>query len=381
MKRAVVAVYVDPDFFPPTINAILNLAGQMDEVVVISRNNSVDDYPYPPNVRLRKIGKQVSVRDMEKQPLLTKISSFLQFSFSLYREAKNKATDLVLLYDPFALFAFFVLRRFWHKKKVWYHNHDLPDLGKLRKYSLGYWAAKYELKAMKHIDFFSLPSRERLAFYPMLKPEIPVFIIPNYPSLQVYKREHKTHFENDRVRIIYQGFIGPGHGLEVITKLLGEKINGYELQLVLKGSVSDDYRSSIDQLAKEYNVTGQVNWIGIGGYRDLPSLTRGCDIGIGINANSDAVSLTQGTSSNKIYEYAASGLPVLVNNNEQFNKYLGSYGWVYFTDGSEIVTRKMLEAIIKNIPSDCKSGRKEFENSLNFEMHFKPALEKVFKGH
>jgi len=374
LKRAVVAIYIDPDFFPPTINAILNLAGQMDEVMVISRNNSVEDYPYPPNVRLRKIGKHVSVRDMEKQPWLTKFSCFLQFSFSLYREAKNKATGLVLLYDPFALFAFYLVKRLRSSKKVWYHNHDLPDLKKLRKYSLGYWAAKYELKAMKYIHFFSLPSRERLPFYPMLKAEIPVFIIPNYPSLQVYKREHKTHFENNRVRIIYQGFIGPGHGLEVITKLLGEKINGYELQLVLKGSVSDAYRSSIDRLAKEYGVTGQVNWIGIGGYKDLPALTRSCDIGIGINRNQDAVSLTQGTSSNKIYEYAASGLPVLVNDSEQFNKYLGSYDWAWFTDGSEIVTRKMLEAIIIDIPSSGKLAREEFENSLNFESYFLPAL-------
>lgn len=377
MKRAVVAIYVDPDFFPPTINAILNLAEQTDEVVVISRSNSVEDYPYPPNVRLKKIGKHVSVRDMEIQPLWNKLSCFIAFSLSLFGEAKNKSTQLVLLYDPFALFAFSLARYFRLKKKVWYHNHDLPDLRSIRKNSLGYWAAKYELKGMKHIDFFSLPSRERLSFYPMLKPEITVFIIPNYPSLQVYKREHKTHFENDRVRIIYQGFIGPGHGLEVITKLLGEKINGYELQLILKGSVSADYKSSIDRLAEEYKVSGQVNWYCIGAYHELPCLTHSCDIGIGINTNSDPVSLTQGTSSNKIYEYAASGLPVLVNNNEQFDKYLGSYDWAYFTDGSEIVTRKMLEEIIKEILSASKSARDDFETSLNFESYFMPALNMV----
>ena len=378
MKRAVVAIYIDPDFFPPTINAILNIAEEMDEVVVISRDNCVEDYPYPPNVHLKKIGTKVSVRDMEKQALFTKISRFLQFSYSLYHESKNKGTDLVLLYDPFALFAFYVVKRLRSFKKIWYHNHDLPDLKALRKYSLGYWAAKYELKAMKSIHFFSLPSLERLSFYPMLKPEIAVFLLPNYPSLKIYKTGHKTHLENERIRIIYQGFIGPGHGLEVIIKLLGERINGYELQLVLKGSVSDDYRSFINQLAEVYNVSGQVNWIGIGGYRDLPALTCSCDIGIGINRNEDSVSLTQGTSSNKIYEYAACGLPVLLNKNEQFEKYLGSYDWAFFTDGSDIVTRKMLEAIIKDISSSGKSAREEFENSLNFEMHFKPALQKVF---
>jgi len=372
---------VDPDFFPPTINAILNLAEQMDQVVVISRNNSVEDYPYPLNVRLKKIGKRISVRDMEKQPLWKKLWCFLGFSFSLLREARKSTTSLLLLYDPFALFAFFLSKPLNVGKKIWYHNHDLVDVKSMRKYSLGYWAAKMEWRAMKHINFFSLPSRERLAFYPRLKAGIPVFVIPNYPSLKVYKATpQKSLPKNGKVRVIYQGFIGPGHGLEIIAKLFADKIGGYQWYLVLKGSVTADFKNSIDEIAKENNVSGQVQWEGVGPYYDLPGLTQSCDIGIGINTNSDTVSLTQGTSSNKIYEYAASGLPVLVNRNEQFTQYLGNYDWVYFTDGTESSIKEVLEMIIKTSGGVGLSARDDFEKTLNFEECFLPALNKIINS-
>ena len=369
---------MDPDFFPPTINAILNLAERMDEVVVISRNNSVADYPYPSNVQLKKIGKRVPVREMEKQPLWKKLYYFFDFSFSLLRECKNKRTDLVLLYDPLALFALFLLKPFGTPKKLWYHNHDLVDVKNQRKYSLGYWAAKFERKGMNHIHYFSLPSRERLSFYPHLKAEIPVFIIPNYPSLKVYKvRPPKSAIENGKVRIIYQGFIGPGHGFEMITKLLTERINGYQLELVLKGSVSADYKSALDQLAKEYNVSAQVKWVGISAYSDIPMLTRSCDIGIGINVNEDNVSLTQGTSSNKIYEYAASGLPVVVNDSDHFRKYLGNYSWTYFTENNLKSLKEVILSILNDLPAPGECAHEAFKEFLNFESCFIPVLELV----
>ncbi len=90
MKRAVVAIYIDPDFYPPTINAILNLAEKFEEVVVVSRNNTSTDFPYPPNVKLKKIGKCISVRDLEKSPLWSKAFNFLLFNFSFLKYAKRK---------------------------------------------------------------------------------------------------------------------------------------------------------------------------------------------------------------------------------------------------------------------------------------------------
>jgi hypothetical protein len=160
VKRAVIAIYIDPDYFPPTINAILNLADQMDEVIVISRNNSIRDYPYPQNVYLKKIGRKISVRDSEKQPFWLKLYYFLKFTISLHKHAKKKTTDLVLVYDPFALLAFFMVKHIRNKKKIWYHNHDMPDKTMQRKHSIGFFASKYERKAMNTSNIFHYPQKK-----------------------------------------------------------------------------------------------------------------------------------------------------------------------------------------------------------------------------
>jgi len=380
VKRAVVAIYIDPDFYPPTINAILNLADQMDEVIVISRNNSTGDYPYPPNVKLKKLGKQIAVRDLEKLPVWKKLLYFLQFTLSLYRFGRKKNTDLLLLYDPLALFAFFLVKNIRRGKKVWYHNHDMPDKSRLSRFSTGVLAARYEAQAMSYIDFFSLPSKDRLVFYPDTDPSIPVFIIPNYPSLKVYRRLLQIPEQNKKIRLIYQGFIGKGHGLETFIEILTERINGYELNLVLKGSVTESYKEHLKKVAKSHKVSDKVSWIEIGPYSELPLLTGSCDIGIGINTNTDPVSQTQATASNKIYEYAASGLPVILNNSEQFTKYLGKYTWVFFTDGTTTSICSTISVISEQLKELKLTARQDFEELVNFENNFCPALKVVINS-
>lgn len=378
-ERAVVAIYVDPDFYPPTISAIMNLAERFEEIIVISRNNTKDDYPYPENVRLVKIGKFCTVRQMENQPVWIKAFSFLKFVFYLRRNINNKKTALVLLYDPIALYGFNLIKNIVKRKdkKAWYHNHDMPLQNLDLQFSVGGLAAKYEHSTMDFIDFFSLPSTERKQCYPNFKTDIPVFIIPNYPSLKLYSRPPEKEYKKDTVKIIFQGFIGKGHSLENFIELLKEKINGFNLQLILKGSVKDEYKEHLNALAEKYEVTEKLKWVPIGPYRELAGLTASCDIGIGINNNADTISKMLSTASNKIYEYAACGLPVLLSDSEQYRKHLDKYDWSFFTDGSVDSLRKNIELIVNNLPSLSKSARLSFEEGLNFETVFKPVLKEV----
>jgi hypothetical protein len=378
-KRAVVGIYIDPDFYPPTINAILNLAEQFQEVIVISRNNTPGDYAYPSNVHLKKIGKSCSVREMEKQPVWIKVGSFLNFLFCLLHYTRSSKTSLVVLYDSIALYGFYLVKNLskYTHKKIWYHNHDMPDKVLRNQFSVGGLAAKYEATGMKFIDFFSLPSKDRLDSYPEIKSGITVFIIPNYPSLKVYNSQPATKKEDGVIRIIFQGFIGLGLCLEKFIELLPEKINGKTLQLILKGSVKEEYKTFLNGFAEKLSVTGKLSWIPIGPYFELIEVTSSCDIGIGINMNTDTISKTLGTASNKIYEYAASGLPVILFDNTQYRKYLDKYEWAFFTDGSLNSLKENIELISKNLPHLAKEARLDFEQDLNFETNFQPALQKV----
>jgi glycosyltransferase involved in cell wall biosynthesis len=289
---------------------------------------------------------------------------------------KPKA-DLVVLYDPFALLAFYFIKKIRRNKKIWYHNHDMPDKQMAKRYSIGSLSAKYEKKAMNYIDLFSLPSKERLKYYGDINKNIPVFIIPNYPSLKVYANYKIPSKDKETIKIIFQGFIGAGHSLEELVELLQENIGGCSLQLVLKGSVTDKYKSSLNELADKYNVAHKLIWLPIGPYAELPSITASCNIGIGINRNTDIISQAQGTASNKIYEYAASGLAVIVSDSLQFREYLDAYKWAFFTDGSVISLRRIIEVIKTNLDDLGSAARKSFEQNLNFEKEFNPAFQKI----
>ena len=375
IKRIVIAIYVDPDFYPPTISAILNFAERSEEVIVICRNNIADNYNYPQNVYLKKIGPLCTVREMEQQSARAKAYYFLKFAFCLFRYSIVSKCQLVVLYDHIALFAFFRLKSFLRRKKIWYHNHDMPIKELIRSRSLGGFAASYEKKGMKFIDFFSLPSKERLEFYPGIN--LPVFIIPNYPSLKVYKDYSIERKAGNSTRIIYQGFIGKGHSLEHIIEAIGKRTKDLKIELILKGSVTTEYKMHLNQLAGDYGVRESIVWIPVGPYKELPSLTESCHIGIGMNWNTDIVNKNQGTASNKIYEYAASGAPVILADTPQFRQYLRKYSWAFFSDGSA----DSLTAIIKDI-CDRKielgaDARNSFKKELNFEKVFVPVMGKV----
>lgn len=376
IKRIVVGIYIDPDFFPPTINAILNFAEVSDEVIVVSRNNSLGDYPYPSNVVLKKVGRYCTVREMEKQPIGLKVLEFLKFTYRLFRLHRSNQCELLVLYDHIALFSFFLTKSVSGKSKVWYHNHDMPIKEIIKKRTIGGLAAAYEEKGMKYIDYFSLPSQERLPFYLHINTGVPVFIIPNYPSLKVYGNV-QIGPGKEGFKIIYQGFIGAGHALEEVIQCLGSCKENNHIDLILKGSVTVDYKKELNKLAHQFGVAGQLHWYPVGPYKELPSLTASCTAGIGINKNTDIVNRNQGTASNKIYEYAACGLPVIVFDNKQFRKYLDKYRWVFFSDGSADSLKQIINSLGQNASELGELARESFEQELNFEKVFLPVLEKV----
>lgn len=373
-REAVVAIYTDADFYPPTISALLNIAEEFEIVHLVCRNNAEKDYPFPPNVSIKKIGSCKTVRQMEVEPLYLKIIYFFRFSFRLLRLSARRNNGLIVIFDPIALFGFYLFRPFYHKKKIWYHNHDMPD-SSFMGWSLGAMAARFEKKALKSIFCFSLPQQERLKFYPNVNK--PCYIIPNYPSLKVYAHASPDRPRAGSVKIIYQGFIGEGIGIELYLPLLKKIFNSQSVKLLLKGSVTDAYKTKIMDVAQECGVAGQIEWLPIGPYSQLPQITSSCNLGSAINLKTDIVSRHKATASNKIYEYAACGLPVIVNNSPELLTYLSGYKWVYFTDTTPGSLESVLEKIISSGFQNGKLARQEFENVLNFEKKYLPVLHKI----
>lgn len=373
MKRFLVSIYIDPEFYPPTKNAILELSNQVDEVYVLTRNLFIaDSTAYPKNVRFTRIGSYTTVQESEKLNYLRKfwvfVSYWLQYNYLLI----TKKIDTVICYDAIPLLVFYLGLK-PKSKTFWYHNHDMPDAKLSRKYSIGWFSAIHEHRAMRKVKYFSLPSKDRLVYYPNWTRMEDFFYIPNYPRLAQFQNiELNKRF--DDFTVIFQGHVGPGHHLEDVILCLQSKP---EIKLILVGSIRDDYRNRLLSLANQILQDEQLTILGRIEYSKLISLTSRCHLGLAIYNKPDEYAKTVGTASNKIYEYLACGLPIVLYDNEQFRKSIGPADHVFFYDGVANQFLEIIESVRSNFKELSTLARAQFINNYKFDTRFQKAIEKM----
>lgn len=374
----VIAVYSPSEYYPPTLNAIEFLSEEYDRIYIVNRNYTSFDWIYPSNVEITATGRRLPVKEAEQAGIISKIFFFLQFTYSLFRTIRKAKANTLLICDYMPILSLYLLTPFIRCPRVlWYHNHDVGDKKYLRKWSISWFAWKSEWWIFPRLTLFSLPSIERRIYFPMHKLKGKFFFLPNFPSRKVYNTMFSQYGRKDLygdIKILYQGSIGPLHGLEEIIPLLNEKIGGKNLLLVLKGFISKDYLTELQQLGGKHQVLDRLVYLPPTGYREVIRNSFSCHIGIGIHKKNDIMNNTLGTASNKIYEYAASGLPVLIYDNAHFRATLEGRRWVFFTDTSKTSLLRCLQEIISNYHALSEDARKDFADHLCFENYFKPIL-------
>ena len=133
MNNSVVFIYNNPVRYPPTLNAINELAEYYDKVKLVCR--SVDEvyWDFPENVCL--------INTHRKAPfsiLQIKIFDYLRYIIKVLEFGTGKSTLLILAYDHLSLFPIFLFKRVMRKKiRYWYHSHDVIIKNKVRKFSFG----------------------------------------------------------------------------------------------------------------------------------------------------------------------------------------------------------------------------------------------------
>jgi hypothetical protein len=87
--------------------------------------------------------------------------------------------------------------------------------------------------------------------------------------------------------------------------------------------------------------------------------------------------VTLGTASNKLYEYAALGLPVLYLGREHFNRYLGLYPWAVPVELSPESITRAIAGIMSRFAYYSASAHESFAKELNFERYFAPVIQEL----
>ncbi len=375
-KSKIIAIYTHPEYYPPLLNAIDELAKSTDHLYILSRNLKENQWKYPPVVEMIKTGIMIDIRTVEKQSINWKLKSFLGFTFAFYKLLLRRKHEWVVCQDPISLLSYRLIRHFiFYKPRLWYHNHDVVELSAVRKHSIGYYSVLSEKQFFGQIDLFSLPSLERLSSFPYQKLKGPHFIIPNYPSMSRMRSNRIAKPDPDKMlKLIYQGHLGNDHGLESFIRFV-EAEKGVSLTLI--GPGNKEFILRLRQLIQEGKLTERVFLRRPVPYSALREITLQHHVGLAVHEPVNIAFRTAAMASNKIYEYAASGLPVFYFDDEHYKKYLSVYPWAIPTDLSKESIHRAVTFVKSNYEELSRQAMEDFRTGLNFGAAYKPVLEYI----
>ena len=358
----------DPMLYPPTLNAVAHLCESYDRVYLVSTFISKSEWHFPKNIKL--FSGSGSASNMNR---IKKLFIILKMLTSLVVACRN--SKVILIYDGMSLYYFGLIKRFIGKTKIWYHNHDVFEPSGSSISILLKKAMRYEKKAFSYLDFFTLPSMERLQYFEMDKLKGHFAFLPNYPDSNFYtKVDFKKKRKNQSIKIIYQGRISQSHGFEEVIPFLIENTN---IIMTLIGPVNEDYLEKLNILIQESNLKKQLTILPSVSYEKLRKITLSHDIGWAVNIPNKLIYKTGGTASNKIYEYAACGLPIIYYDYEAYNKHLSCYEWARKTD----LTRSSLSKIILELNDEysylSNQAYSDFINNFNYKTYFNEVHDKL----
>jgi glycosyltransferase involved in cell wall biosynthesis len=297
---------------------------------------------------------------------IKKIQLYLGFYLQIFWQIVIFRPTTILVYDPIALALYSIVPK-RRNHNLWYHNHDIiVDTGNS---SVAKILKNLEKREFSKLDIFSLPALERKQYFDLRNFKGKFLFIPNFPSLNLYESFYNNRAGNrEEFNLLFQGSIGEGHGLELIIQNLGfNKELNKVVNLHLKGRVSDIYKTKILEIAAKNNCSENILFHQYTKYDEVPKLAAQCDLGIAIFTKTDIMNSTLGTSSNKIYEYAAVGTPIVYYNNSHFETYLGTKSWAFATD---LTVESILEIILKvdkNFKDLSAVAYDDFVRNYNFE--------------
>jgi glycosyltransferase involved in cell wall biosynthesis len=382
-RKALVLMYAGlPE--PPTLNAILMLKQYFREVTLFRNNLYFPAESYPDTPTLLEIGRVIDVRSAMNKSALWKLFRFARYCTALSWHLRHTLYPIVIIHDYLALLAFSLVRGVaGYQGLTWFNSYDAIDqaAARFRPWSLMDWVVRRHERLFSELDYFSVPAGERMSQYPVDRVRQQSFVIPNYPAIAFYRNFSRPRrlCDEKSMRLIYQGALGRGHGFEDIIKILGSTVAGKPLELVLKGWIDEDYKRELLDLAAKHGVEQRLSFAGFGLYRTVPELASRCTVGLAIFTAQDIMNTTLGTASNKIYEYAAVGLPVILYDTPHFRHHLGERRWAFFTTLSETSLLHALEAVAECYDAAACAACEDFRGELNFERVFMPALRTVLK--
>lgn len=374
-------VYSNPDYYPPTVNAVHLLSEHFD-VILIGRNQDPPDVEYPSNVTVHRLGRYTSVRERGQASARAKFLEYINFVVQARHLLKD--VSLIYAYDAYAYTAAYLCRLApLQPIPLIYQSHEIGDqLSPLS--SLAGWVQRAERAWIHQAKVIIFPDKDRAAFFQKatnLK-EQPV-IIPNFPlkSFFCLPKDWASVLQKrwESITLFYRGTISDTSAMrEIVTSASLLKKN---VCIKFVGFLNETDAQELESWVNHLNMSPHFSYLGTLPYNDLTNKTLMATVGFAMYKNTSFDRVACVTASNKIYEYAACGVPVIVSDFPNYREYLSGEPWVHFANPDD---PQSIVSAIQDILSDfesyrkmCLAARAAFEQKFNYEYAFSPIVSHI----
>lgn len=369
--HAVSIMYNNPDYYPPLINEVELLSQGGWRVSLIGREYGGRwKVRYPPGMAVERIASPGG-----------SLRQYMHFLLSACYLVPRSA-DIYIGHDAHGFLAARILSWRWRRPVV-YRCHDFSDR-RLPAGVGGRLVRAFETRFARTADLVIVPDRERgeiiarnlrLRSQPVVVANAPL-TRPTASGSDLRQALAARGKSFDRI-VLRQGRIGPGHALEETIRSIpmwAMRTWGF----VLLGFSEAAYVEEIEALARSLDVSDQLVILPAVSYDDVNLFTPGADLGHAlydpIHVNNEYIA----TASNKIMEYMAAGLPLLVSNTPGLRALVEMYGCgVTADEGSAENIARAVNAVLMSPGAGQAMGAaasRAFDDVFRLDKQFAPAL-------
>jgi glycosyltransferase involved in cell wall biosynthesis len=365
--------YGDPDQYPPIVNGARLLARAGYSVNILARDlEKAWGVAYPASVDVQRI----------KTRGRSSWQAYLSFIIQVLRRA-NRGASILIGHDMHGFLPARLLAA-RDRRPLVYHCHDFAEGS--RRLALGTHLVRlFERRWARTSEVVIVPDAQRSEIVSEeLHLERPPLVVANAPlqdadvGTENRLREALRGIGCEFQRVVFrQGVIGPNHAIEATIHSLPLWDDPTWVFAVM-GIGQPAYIDHLKSVAADLGVREQFAVLPPVGYDEVLQFTSGADVGHGLYEPTHINNTHIATASNKIMEYMACGVPVLVSDRPGLRDLVQTHSCGFCADESspEAISAGV-NALLRH-PEQAldmgKAGRHAFETVFCYERQFAPVL-------
>jgi glycosyltransferase involved in cell wall biosynthesis len=383
--RLLITIYANPDHYPPTVYAV-RILSKYFAIHILSRDMGEPIYKWPSDVTIERMGEHATAREKEAANAAAKLIEYARFVQRTRALIKQLHPLIVYSYDAHAFVASMVGRAGRRAMPLIFHAHELPETENPSLTSLEGWVVRAALMGTKSADAVMFPEKNRARHWLMAAGDSRApMIVPNCPDQSYFPPPADwSEMIAGRYRareVVYVGSVGAENGHLEALRAIAMTEGGIRMRVI--GSYLPEFGATFNALARELGVSERVS---LDGWLTLDELrTRASRASVGLSLYKPVTTGLEyvASASNKLFEYAAMGLPAIVPERENYREFLGDAGWVTYADADQ---PESIARAITSIFADreryvamSRAARRAFEDQYNYEQVFAPALARILE--